>query len=171
MISVIPLLLVAVILTLNTKAEAEECKAGYVLIRHECQRVVEEYELIRAATVVGRLLRISGCSICHLLRIVLIWFYFDCVAIMMGCSDGPFQLMLDALAGARNGCGTVEARSPRLSLELSRVEEVSPHSSQWVSPQKAQRVPSESLSRGCPHHYSRGAIVSLRRSREMDASF
>ena len=42
--------------------------------------------------------RIGACSLISILRASLVWFYFDIVGLMMGSADGPFNLLLNALA-------------------------------------------------------------------------
>ena len=43
-------------------------------------------------------MRVLVCFVTHLLRVSLLWYYYEVSANMMGNSSGSFELLLDALA-------------------------------------------------------------------------
>ena len=81
------------ILTLS--GEVEQLKAGYVMMRREWSLADPAATRPRAAE---HAFRIGACSLISILRASLVWFYFDIVGLMMGSADGPFNLLLNALA-------------------------------------------------------------------------
>ena len=81
------------ILTLS--GEVEQLKAGYVMMRREWSLADPAATRPRAAE---HAFRIGACSLISILRASLVWFYFDIVGVMMGSADGPFNLLLNALA-------------------------------------------------------------------------
>lgn len=80
---------------LTLSGEVEQLKAGYLMMRREWILADPAATRPRAAE---RAFRIGACSLISILRASLVWFYFDIVGLMMGSADGPFNLLLNALA-------------------------------------------------------------------------
>lgn len=80
---------------LTLSGEVEQLKAGYLMTRREWSLADPAATRPRAAE---HAFRIGACSLISILRASLVWFYFDIVGFMMGSADGPFNLLLNALA-------------------------------------------------------------------------
>ena len=80
---------------LTLSGEVEQLKAGYLMTRREWSRADPAAARPRAAE---HAFRIGACSLISILRASLVWFYFEIVGLMMGSADGPFNLLLNALA-------------------------------------------------------------------------
>ena len=80
---------------LTLSGEVEQLKAGYVMMRREWSLADPAATRPRAAE---HAFRIGACSLISILRASLVWFYFEIVGLMMGSADGPFNLLLNALA-------------------------------------------------------------------------
>ncbi|KAH8068869.1 methyltransferase [Aureococcus anophagefferens] len=91
-----PIILCGLAVSLLTlSGEVEQLKAGYLMMRREWILADPAATRPRAAE---RAFRIGACSLISILRASLVWFYFDIVGLMMGSADGPFNLLLNALA-------------------------------------------------------------------------
>jgi hypothetical protein len=80
---------------LTLSGEVEQLKAGYLMMRREWSLADPAATRPRAAE---HAFRIGACSLISILRASLVWFYFEMVGVMMGSADGPFNLLLNALA-------------------------------------------------------------------------
>ncbi|KAH8055090.1 methyltransferase [Aureococcus anophagefferens] len=107
-----PLAFCAVLITLGTRSEFAQCKAGYCLVR----RSAAEAEGLATARRARRWCRLAVCGFLSFQRVSLVLYYVDVSSQMMGTADGsrrrvrrattlqsdarrrPFNLMLNALA-------------------------------------------------------------------------
>ena len=94
----LPLVLATLTLVLMTRAESDECRAGYVLLRNSAHDLFTEWSDISWGEAIHRAFNVACCFVTHLLRVSLLWYYFEVSANMMGSSSGSFELLLDALA-------------------------------------------------------------------------
>lgn len=108
-----PLAFCAVLITLGTRSEFAQCKAGYCLVRRSA---AEAEGLATGAARARRWCRLAVCGFLSFQRVSLVLYYVDVSSQMMGTADGsrrrvrrattlqsdarrrPFNLMLNALA-------------------------------------------------------------------------
>ena len=94
----LPLILVTLTLVLMTRGESDECRAGYVLLRNSAHELYADWWDLSWGDAGARGVRVLVCFVTHLLRVSLLWYYYEVSANMMGNSSGSFELLLDALA-------------------------------------------------------------------------
>ena len=94
---VTPLIFCSLMVTLLTlSGEWEQLKAGYLLMRREWSLAAPAAAPPRVDA--AHAFRVGACSLIWVFRASLVWFYLDIVGFMMGTADGPFNLLLNALA-------------------------------------------------------------------------
>ena len=121
-LNVFPLLFTCVCFTIGVRVEFEQVKAGYVLLRKEAH----DWIAGSSADVGGdeglgssdppprrtaRAARMLLILITHYVRMSLLWYYVDITVQIMGTADGPFNMLLNAVALA---FVCVSASSPQL---------------------------------------------------------
>ena len=123
-ITVIPLFFCVIMITLTTRNDMNECKAGYVLVQSEVRYVIADEtkrvkgrgSIVDTIGVQSQTLRLVAVTFLHLLRGSLVWcvlrrgsrapekwrsfsrYFYDVSAQILGTSDGPFNLLLNSLA-------------------------------------------------------------------------
>ena len=111
-IVVFPLVFTCVCVTISLRAEMEEWKAGYVLFRRELRnfdgkpaddgaplRRRPSASEVNAAVPRPRLFRrLAACLFTHYVRASIVWYFIDGSAMVLGTADGPFNLLLNAVA-------------------------------------------------------------------------
>ncbi|KAH8057258.1 methyltransferase [Aureococcus anophagefferens] len=85
-----PLFFCVFVLVMSTTDEEASCKAGYLLLRRE----------VAAADARTAKVRLVACYLLHVVRLSLVWYFYDIAAQILGTSDGPFNLLLNSLATA-----------------------------------------------------------------------
>ena len=96
LVTFLPLVFCCVVVIYGTEGEIDECKAGYVLLRHELDRLLEGRT--RHASAANAAARLAVCALIAVLRASLVWYFHDILAIIFGTSNGPFSLLLNSLA-------------------------------------------------------------------------
>ena len=105
-ITILPLFFCVVMITLSTRSDINECKAGYVLVQSEVKfiqidetkRVKGRGSIVDTIKAKSQIMRMMAVTFIHLLRCSLIWYFYDVSAQILGTSDGPFNLLLNSLA-------------------------------------------------------------------------
>ena len=118
-IVVFPLVFTCVCVTISLRAEMEEWKAGYVLFRRELRNFYDNRAAadgkpaddgaplrrrpsaseVNAAVPRPRLFRrLAACLFTHYVRASIVWYFIDGSAMVLGTADGPFNLLLNAVA-------------------------------------------------------------------------